>query len=372
LSMPFMRRASDTRCRASYDGDKQGTQQYDLQNMHIKRGTIVDQTRRVTMRALVLAGIGNTLRAPAEAVSGLASGSEEEGPTLRQRVEGGAISPTTYSLESPDVYYPSWFNGVWATESTTLSVEAPAGIPLFGGNRSHDIALDDVGQTIRYDTRFRLEPAPSPPPPPPPYSTVADMAVVADREYNIGSIVKATMGEQAILNVPVGQDNPNRLVFVLSPAGANGTIFRAELRVTSRRTETPFPSTVAGREAGFDVFEGARQVVTVERSAANAGGGGETGAMPKPQSKKGPPPLIKDIETTTLFTKIGDGKIEALQRTATFLVPSTNADPMKAAAIQRMGGRAVDVRTYRVVYTLKRRIGGQPQPKSNTNARDSA
>mmetsp|Transcript_63282 Transcript_63282/g.127078 ORF Transcript_63282/g.127078 Transcript_63282/m.127078 type:complete len:297 (+) Transcript_63282:714-1604(+) len=217
-----------------------------------------------------------------------------------------------------------------------------------------------------------FHPSPAPSPPPPPYSTVADMAVVADREYNIGSIVKATMGEQAILNVPVGQDNPNRLVFVLSPAGANGTIFRAELRVTSRRTETPFPSTVAGREAGFDVFEGARQVVTVERSAANAGGGGETGAMPKPQSKKGPPPLIKDIETTTLFTKIGDGKIEALQRTATFLVPSTNADPMKAAAIQRMGGRAVDVRTYRVIYTLKRRIGGQPQPKSNTNARDSA
>jgi hypothetical protein len=75
-----------------------------------------------------------------------------------------------------------------------------------------------------------------------------------------------------------------------------------------------------------------------------------------PMSTPTAPPLVKDIETTTLYTKISDDRIEALQRTASFLVASTNSDPLKAAAIQRMGGRAVDIRNYKVVYTLKRRL----------------
>lgn len=68
-----------------------------------------------------------------------------------------------------------------------------------------------------------------------------------------------------------------------------------------------------------------------------------------------PPPLIKDIETITLYRKDGatseSEKVVATQRTATFLSPSNNGDPYLAAAVQRVGGRAVDVRTYRVSYT---------------------
>ena len=322
-----------------------------------------------------------------------AAAEEASLPSLRQRVEGGVSAPSTYVIESPDVFYPDWFNGVWSTESTTLSVEAPAGIALFGGNRSYQAALDDVGQSIQYETRFRLAPSTGPS-----RSAAAAAAasapveskslVVADREFNIASIIRSTMGKQAVLDVPTGQsDDPNRIVFILSPAGANGTIFRAELRATGRHIEQPPPSEVVAADAAassssggdgggnarfsasssssssssspplpplppppaslgvsFDVLEAVRQVVTAERSAA------------MPMSTPTAPPLVKDIETTTLYTKISDDRIEALQRTASFLVASTNSDPLKAAAIQRMGGRAVDIRNYKVVYTLKRRL----------------
>ena len=304
----------------------------------------------------------------------VARGNDDEPlPSLRQRVEGSAAAPSNYMLESPDVFYPDWFNGIWSTESTTLGVEAPAGIGLFGGNRSYQVALDDVGQTINYETRFRLLRS----------SAAPKVRIVADREFNIASIIRSTMGKQAVLDVPTGQnDDPNRIVFILSPAGADGAIFRAELRATGRHVEggTTTAPIAAGAAAvaaagvgegaaalassspaaesstgtvepaaattteSFDVLEAVRQVVTADRSSASA--------MAAPS----PPPLIKDIETTTLYTKVGEDRIEALQRTASFLVPSTNSDPLKAAAIQRMGGRAVDIRTYRVVYKLKRRL----------------
>ena len=289
-------------------------------------------------------------------------------PTLRQRVEGGVVTPSPYMLEASDVFYPEWSNGVWSTESTTLSIEAPAGIALFGGNRSLQLALDDINRTISYETRFRLVGTPKAAP---------TGTVVADREFNIASIIRATMGKSAVLDVPSGQnDDPNRIVFVLSPTGANGTIFRAELRASGRHVEEsmlPFseeldtnatPDTeqsafisakenigasrtwstaTTNNKERFDVLETVRQVVAADRSTT-------TGISTSS------PPLIKDIETTTLYTKIGDDRVEALQRTASFLVASTNSDPLKAAAIQRMGGRAVDVRTYKVVYTLKRRL----------------
>ena len=299
-------------------------------------------------------------------------------PTLRQRVEGGVVTPSPYMLETSDVFYPEWFNGVWSTESTTLSIEAPAGIALFGGNRSFQLALDDINRTISYETRFRLVRTPTAAP---------TGTVVADREFNIASIIRATMGKSAVLDVPSGQnDDPNRIVFVLSPTGANGTIFRAELRASGRHVEeSMLPSSAmdtnatpdteqsafitakenigasktrsmatTNNEKRFDVLETVRQVVAADRSTT-------TGISTSS------PPLVKDIETTTLYTKIGDNRIEALQRTASFLVASTNSDPLKAAAIQRMGGRAVDVRTYKVVYTLKRRLASSTTTATATS-----
>jgi hypothetical protein len=242
-----------------------------------------------------------------------------------------------YSVETPDVTYPWWFNGVWETRSTTVSVEAPAGVALFGGNRSYQIAEDDVGSTISYDTRFRLESSddtpeqqqqqsllsvlPSASPTTTTTTTTTTMAIVADREFNIQSIVKATMGQQAVMNVPFGQEDPNRLVFVLSPAGANGTVFRAELRTIARRSEYPNPTTTPAAASSssssppvssssseeFHVLEAVRQIVTVDRRSLLPG-------------QQAPPPLVKDIETTTLYTKVGEDTIEAFQRTASFLV----------------------------------------------------
>ena len=133
------------------------------------------------------------------------------------------------------------------------------------------------------------------------------------------------MGKSAVLDVPSGQnDDPNRIVFVLSPTGANGTIFRAELRASGRHVEEsmlPFseeldtnatPDTeqsafisakenigasrtwsiaTTNNKERFDVLETVRQVVAADRSTT-------TGISTSS------PPLIKDIETTTLYTTL--------------------------------------------------------------------
>ena len=141
--------------------------------------------------------------------------------------------------------------------------------------------------------------------------------------------------------------SPSATWAATSIASGRSTSLEASLSdVSSSGSSRSSSSTEEPAAESFDVLEAVRQVVSADRSSASPG----------TMSTSSPPPLIKDIETTTLYTKVGEDRIEALQRTASFLVPSTNSDPLKAAAIQRMGGRAVDIRTYRVVYKLKRRL----------------
>ena len=98
-----------------------------------------------------------------------------------------------------------------------------------------------------------------------------------------------------------------------------------------------------GALLSFDVSEVIRQVV----SPANG---------PNPNApRQSRPPLIKDVETTTLYRQTSPDRIEALQRTLTFAVPDPNQDPAMAGYIVMVAqGRAIDVRTYDVVYTRAR------------------
>ena len=124
-------------------------------------------------------------------------------------------------------------------------------------------------------------------------------------------------------------------------------LFRASLLVVGRHSETE-PATER-EPSSFNVCEVVRQTV----SPANP-----------PQGRQAPrPPLIKDIETTTLYRMVSPDQIVATQRTASFLVANPNQDPLKAAQIERLQGRAVDVRTYSVVYTRVRRVGAGVGPQ---------
>lgn len=63
-----------------------------------------------------------------------------------------------------------------------------------------------------------------------------------------------------------------------------------------------------------------------------------------------PPPLRKEIETVTVYTRESDDRFNAVQRTATFL---SNRDPRYPAAAQqdpRVADTAIDIRYYTIVY----------------------
>jgi len=73
---------------------------------------------------------------------------------------------------SPDVVYPSWFEGTWDSASTTKSVYAPLGVDLFGGEGMWEKANKDVDSTINYKSKFMRVPT---------ESGVGEPVVIADR-----------------------------------------------------------------------------------------------------------------------------------------------------------------------------------------------
>ena len=262
-------------------------------------------------------------------------------PPTAARVPLSLVLRPDYGIESYDVTYPSWALGKWTARSTLRSVLAPAGEELFTPGRNGTEALRrarlEIGEPLEYEVRWKR----------PSSGPVAEQVVV-DREYNIASISRASMGSDAVQNVQT--DGPDRLEMVLKPAGAPKTsLFQADLRVVSRRTD-PFPL-VPERPNLFACAETTRQTVTTvtgERSANT------------PQKPAGP--LIKEIETICTYEL--DPKdpniMRGAQRTATFLVPDAAyvGDPtlaeLAAARLTRApNGRlvALDVRIYDLVYT---------------------
>ncbi len=147
--------------------------------------------------------------------------------------------------------------------------------------------------------------------------------VIADREYNVKSIAKVALGENSVVDVATA--TPNRFSCLLAPKGAP-SMLKVDLIVLNRRQET-----VA--ENQFDCSEVVREI-----------------ALPVDQPKQ-TSPILKEIETTSLYTYIPDtDKVHCRQRSAAFLLPS-NENPMVMRMWQASGGRAIDVRYYDVTYS---------------------
>mmetsp|Transcript_20239 Transcript_20239/g.31906 ORF Transcript_20239/g.31906 Transcript_20239/m.31906 type:complete len:370 (+) Transcript_20239:90-1199(+) len=241
----------------------------------------------------------------------------ETGPqTLKFRLATKEVGPPARVIQGQDVFYPEWCAGLWDSYSTTRDVEAPCGIKLFGGDRSWAIAQKDIGEELQYLTRFRY---------------LADGRVIADRAYNIESITGAAMGANSVLEVPF-QDDPNDISFTLSPVGAQGNVFKANLRTLGRCTESGVDS-VTGAPT-FSVSEVVRQTVSSTTDLRFN-------------------PLVKDIETITVYSRFSADEIRALQRTATYFVP---IDPVQQAKYAESKGKAIDVRCYKVLYKLKKKL----------------
>jgi len=233
----------------------------------------------------------------------------ENGRLLESRVRDNALNPPPYGMEDTDIYYPSWFAGKWNVRSETKSVEAPCGIPLFGGNTTYDIAMKDVGNVLKYQSRFLSS---------------QNNKVVADREYNVRSISKVTLGENAIVDVP--KATPNQFSCIVMPEKAP-SMLKADLIVLNRKQEITSDNT-------FDCSEVVREIV-----------------VPLDQPRQTASPILKEIETISIYTYIPElNEVHCTQRSAVFLIPS-NQNAMAMKMWQASRGRAIDVRFYDVVYT---------------------
>merc|ERR1712176_1464233 len=143
------------------------------------------------------------------------------------------------------------------------NVQAPCGIALFGGNRTYQNAISDIGSPLNYSARFvsnGLE------------------AAIADREFNVRSIAKASMGTNSVVDIPTA--TPNKLSCLLTPQGSP-SMLKVDLIVLNRRQEDV-------SETQFDCSEVVREIV--------APIDGTKSQLQQPGAQ-----VLKEVETTSLY-----------------------------------------------------------------------
>jgi hypothetical protein len=199
---------------------------------------------------------------------------------------------------------------------------APCGEALFGGEMRLQKARDEIGTALSYRSRFIQGSR----------SEDDESRIVADREFNVQEIAKASMGNSAVLNIVA---SPNLVSCTLFPTGSDQLI-RADLVILARRQEKENRN-----ETKFVCSEVSQQIIsTVEAGTA-------LGQVTTNKNRQ-----LKQIETISLFQRLDttEEQIQCIQRTATFLVPSQQ-DPIALKLWQLSQGRPIDVRFYDVVYT---------------------
>jgi hypothetical protein len=243
---------------------------------------------------------------------------------LEARLQENSIDPPPYGMEATDtdIFYPSYFLGSFQAVSKTLDIQAPCGFQLFtGGKAGFDSAVQKEvieGDVLQYKARFITQSR---------GDDAGSSYIAADREFNAIQIAKAAMGSYSVVDVPMA--TPNRFSCVLGPPDGSNLIC-VDIIAIARKQE-PLS------DNKFACSEVVRQIVSpAMRNNPNA-------APVSPLS-------VKEIETISVYSKLGDDKIQCRQRTATYLVPS-QTDPIAFKKWQLSQGRAVDVRCYDVIYT---------------------
>lgn len=187
--------------------------------------------------------------------------------------------------------------------SVLTAVDAPAGDEIFGAPGSLDAARAGVGAPLDYGARF----------------VDRGGGVIADRAYNVERIAVAAMGEGSVMECVVR--GVNEVKVVVRPKGAGGGVFDVGMDVLRRESGD-------GEEEGvFWASEICRQTVVLAGDE-----GGTKGRQ------------VKEVETVCKYVIGKDGDMTGCQRTLVYVV---KGDAREKAA----RGRAVDARTYELVYT---------------------
>jgi len=233
---------------------------------------------------------------------------------LESRLSSNVLEPPPFGMEGTDIFYPSWFAGYWKVSSETKDVQAPCGVGLFGGNSTFNNARQDIGNVLKYDCRFL---------------TMDSGGVIADREFNVKSIARVSMGENSVVDVSVS--TPNKFSCLLAPKGAP-SLLSVDLIVLNRRQEKDTDSNK------FYCSEVVREIAKpVDES--------------QQQRQQIRPSVLKEIETTSIYTyDPKNDEVRCTQRSAAFLIPS-DQNEMAMRMWQLSRGRATDVRFYDVIYT---------------------
>lgn len=269
----------------------------------------------------------------------------EETGLLESRVTENLMSPPTYGLENSDIFYPSYFAGVWNVTSEMTDVYAPCGLALFGGNTTFENAKLEIGpeKALKYRARFlrdeklqTLKTSTS-------TITSSESIAIADREFNVREIAKSAMGTNSVVDISLV--TPNKFSCLLAPKGA-GKTFTVDMIALARRQEQI-------SKAEFDCSEVVRQIIYPVQTQSRG-----TQGIGVPNTGSGLGPNLKEIETISLYTigsKSESGyvdEIKCLQRSASYLLPS-QTDPLAYRMWQAARGRPIDVRFYKVTYSKK-------------------
>jgi len=275
---------------------------------------------------------------------------------LVNRLENNVLEPPTYGMEGTDIFYPKWFSGNWKTVSTTQSVEAPCGIALFGGNATYINAQKDIGNVLKYDSRFLMTPNTSTN-----TNTVVDNdTVIADREFNVKSIVKVTMGENSIVDVSTA--TPNKFCCLLALKNSS-SLLQVDLIALNRRSEPQL-------DGDPNKFACAEVVREIAKTVNNNNNNDDKSQSQQQKQKRKPtmPSVLKEIETTSIYTYIPESdEVHCIQRSAAFLLPS-DQNEMAMRMWQLSRGRAIDVRYYNVIYTRATSASASASATSSTSA----
>jgi hypothetical protein len=206
-----------------------------------------------------------------------------------------------------DLIYPDWMAGNWQVTSTLIDLAAPLApdivTPGFESNRRQ------LNQPVSFSVRFiKVKPP------------ISDLKIipridnkseilVADRAFNSWNLLKATLGDKAVLSVKVDPKSPNRQITILRGDRQLITI------VTARATENPADGRFITTEVFQQLFKGAAR------------------------------PYFNSVESTTAYQLLSTAnpRIIADQVTAVYLSPQ---DP----AYFQAGSRPVALYRYRLEF----------------------
>lgn len=186
-------------------------------------------------------------------------------------------------IATGDLIYPDWMAGIWEVTSILTEQVAPLApeivTPGFTGNQKY------LNQPIKFKVKFEHKYTATAAKSPVPVIIKNQLPVVADRAFNGLNIATAYLGNDAVLNVKVAPENPNRQI----------TFLRGERQlistVTGRKSETPTTDKFIATEVNQQLFRGSDPI------------------------------YLNEVETTTAYQLLKSGNIEADQITAIYLSP---------------------------------------------------